>query len=348
MTSWQDSTSLWDNRSDRNISVDRGLFIARYNTGQTTFLHLVRASFTCLAICLLVVLSPAQTIRQSPPPLGQLIDVGGYRVHLYCVGEGSPAVIITGAGASFDWGLVQPNVSKYSRVCAYDHSGTVWSDPGPNDSCSVRVNELHAALENAGIHAPLVLVGHSLGAIVARLYAATYRQDVAGLVVVDHATDFPVRNASMPLFPAIPPGQVVQQSLIPVGEAEFQKLPPNDYALHQWASSLPGSVRARRMNPSLLGQCVADVAAATGGEAQPLGDKPLVVMHTNPGGAGQSESDSRYLELQLQLAALSRDSALVQADRSSHYIMIDRPDLVIQSILRVINAVRTKTKLTPK
>jgi hypothetical protein len=76
---------------------------------------------------------------QNPPaPLGKLVDVGGYRVHLYCTGTGSPTVVIVGAGFSFDWGLVQPEVAKFTQVCSYDHSGIGWSDPGPKDSCSLR------------------------------------------------------------------------------------------------------------------------------------------------------------------------------------------------------------------
>jgi len=129
----------------------------------------------------------ASADAQDHPPLGKLIDVGGYRVHLYCIGSGSPAVVIVGAGYSFDWVLVQPDVSKFTQVCAYDHSGIAWSDPGPTDSCSLRVSEVHSALKNAKISGPFVLVGHSLGALVARLYAAKYADDVAGMVIVDHA-----------------------------------------------------------------------------------------------------------------------------------------------------------------
>jgi hypothetical protein len=79
---------------------------------------------------------------------------GGYRVHLYCTGTGSPAVVIVGAGFSFDWGLIQPEVAKFTQVCAYDHSGIGWSDPGPRDSCSLRVEEVHAVLKKAGIQGP--------------------------------------------------------------------------------------------------------------------------------------------------------------------------------------------------
>jgi pimeloyl-ACP methyl ester carboxylesterase len=145
-------------------------------------------------LLILLVALPMVTVAQatganpnSPPPLGKLVDVGGYRVHLYCTGSGSPSVVILGAGFSFDWGLVQPEVASVTQVCSYDHSGSAWSDDGPTDSCSLRVGEIHEALKNAGIKGPYVLVGHSLGALVARLYTGQYPNDVAGLVFVDHA-----------------------------------------------------------------------------------------------------------------------------------------------------------------
>lgn len=128
-------------------------------------------------LCILSVTAWAQTggsDRKSPAPIGKLVDVGGYRVHLYCIGQGSPPVVILGAGVSFNWGLVQPEVAKFTQVCAYDHSGIGWSESGPKDSCSLRIGEVHNALKNLGINGPFVLVGHSLGALVARLYAGRY------------------------------------------------------------------------------------------------------------------------------------------------------------------------------
>ena len=71
-------------------------------------------------------LGRAQSSSGSPSPIGELVNVGSYRVHLYCAGAGEPAVMTTGAGYSFDWSLVQPEVAKFTRVCAYDHSGTAW------------------------------------------------------------------------------------------------------------------------------------------------------------------------------------------------------------------------------
>src|ERR1039457_7239830 len=130
----------------------------------------------------------AQSPKPSPsPPPGQLVDVGGYRVHINCTGAGSPVVVIVGAGFSFDWGLVQPEVAKYTKVCTYDVSGTAWSDPGPPLTCPARVNEVDTLLQQAGIEGPYVLVGLSVGALVARLYASLYPGEVAGVVMFDHA-----------------------------------------------------------------------------------------------------------------------------------------------------------------
>src|SRR5713226_5008785 len=143
-----------------------------------------------MLFCALPVVTLAQATganQNPPPPLGKLVDVGGYRVHLYCTGTGSPTVVIVGAGFTFNWGLVQPEVAKLTQVCSYDHSGIGWSDDGPKDSCSLRVSEVHTALKNAGIKGPYVLVGHSLGGLVARLCAGRYPDEVAGMVFVDHA-----------------------------------------------------------------------------------------------------------------------------------------------------------------
>lgn len=286
-----------------------------------------------------------QPIQASaPPPLGKLVDAGGYKVHLYCTGHGSPTVVITGAGASFDWALVQPEVAAGTQVCAYDHSGSVWSERGPPDACSARVLELRNALHSAGVTGPLVLVGHSLGALVTRLYAATYPDQVAGVVIVDHATGFAANNVSLPAEGRVSSGSPVMGSRVPIGESTFQKLPPRAYALHQWANALPDAVAARRNNPALLAGCTADTDARTRGLSRPLGNKPLVVLHTN---AGDPLGPSQYMQLQRKLAGLSTNSMTIQAERSSHYIMLDRPDLVIAAIQRVLAAARGKSRLSP-
>jgi len=152
---------------------------------------------------------------------------------MYCTGEGSPAVIVVGAGFSFDWGLVQPNVAKFTKVCTYDVSGTAWSDPGPLLTCSERVNEVHKLLTKADLEGPYVLVGLSVGALVARLYASVYASDIAGMVIVDHAFidvgGVTAPASSSPSFAGLdsPPVLIHQTPIILTVEdtSDFGKLP---------------------------------------------------------------------------------------------------------------------------
>ena len=102
--------------------------------------------------------------RHYPPP-GTLVDVGGFRLHINCVGTGSPTVVLDAGlgGSSLDWSLVQPELGRSTRVCAYDRAGMGWSDPGPQPRTPGQIaRELHTLLTNAGIAGPYVLVGHSL------------------------------------------------------------------------------------------------------------------------------------------------------------------------------------------
>jgi pimeloyl-ACP methyl ester carboxylesterase len=130
--------------------------------------------------------------RTYPPP-GKLVDVGGYKLHISCTGEGSPTVILdhVGAASSAQRGLVQPEIAKTTRVCAYDRAGFGWSDPGPAPrDAQHNMDELHALLDKAGIPGPYVLVGHSFGANVARLYVAAYPHEIGGIVLVDPGIQF--------------------------------------------------------------------------------------------------------------------------------------------------------------
>lgn len=280
---------------------------------------------------------------QFPPP-GRLVDVGGYRVHINCSGTGSSTVMIVGAGFSFDWALVQPEVAKFTRVCTYDPSGSAWSDPGPSPTCDGRVAEIHALLQNSGITGPVVLVGHSIGAVFARLYASRYPNDVAGMVIVDHAaiinlvspgvTTVRPTNESGAAAPLTPPPGLPKGVSKPISLADdpaFQKLPLIDQERHRWAESLPNgqSPLAQRR---FYDQCLADVADTTRVRPDPLGNIPLVVIST-------SWSAPEYLRLQTQLLALSHHSKQLIADKSGHAVPIEQPEVVVSAIKQVVDAV---------
>jgi pimeloyl-ACP methyl ester carboxylesterase len=119
----------------------------------------------------------------------QMITIGeGRRLNLYCTGKGDPTVVLE-AGLTDPmnvWSLVQPRLSSSTRVCSYDRAGIGFSDPQtrPSNSANI-VDDLHALLAKADISRPVLLVGHSAGGMHVRLYAYTYPEEVAGLVLVD-------------------------------------------------------------------------------------------------------------------------------------------------------------------
>ena len=119
---------------------------------------------------------------------GQLVDIGGRRINMHCMGAGGPTVVLM-AGL-FSWSLIwyktQPVIAEKTRVCAFDRAAYGFSDPAPQPQIiSEVVEDLHKALKAGAIPGPYVLVGHSLGGLEARVYAQRWPEEVAGMVLVD-------------------------------------------------------------------------------------------------------------------------------------------------------------------
>src|SRR5437762_8013276 len=218
------------------------------NISQTFALVLVR-----VGLLLLVLLPGAIAWAQSestPPPFlapGKLVDVGGWRLHLNCTGDArssQPTVILEAGKGDFsvEWSLVQPGVARFARVCSYDRAGDGWSDLGPHPRTMHQiVYELHTLLDKAGEHPPYVLVGHSYGGWLVRLYQSMYPSDVAGMVLVEAGADNPLRMLG--------DGRVVHASDL----ATERPVPPVKTANPLRESDIP---------PAALGQMKAGAAEA--------------------------------------------------------------------------------------
>jgi pimeloyl-ACP methyl ester carboxylesterase len=307
-------------------------------------------------------------LRAEYPPPGQMVDVGGYRMHIHCRGDhsdGSPTVVMdAGQGeAGLTWALVQPEVAGFARVCTYDRAGLGWSERGPKPRTAANiVAELHALLAGAGVDPPYVMVGHSAGGLYGRLFAHTYPDEVAGFVLVDagHEERWLRYQESLLRLERLSNrmmawGLRFLQVLNSVG---LPALNPDSFG-SDWPTPIPEPVRGPYFGTMFSGtKCLAtlieEIKAAEGNfaavreaELSPLGDIPLVVVTSgkpeiSEGRAISAQEVEHYnrvaAELQAELVALSPQGKQILAEKSGHYIQIDQPELVIEAIREVVDA----------
>jgi len=237
---------------------------------------------------------------------GRLVDVGGYRLRVDCYGQGDMTVVLE-AGlcqTRATWGRVVGVIASFARVCAYDRAGLGESDraPGPRTPRRV-VDDLERVLVATGTKAPYVLVGHSFGGLAVRLYAARHPERVRGLILVDASH-----------------------------EEQYARL----------AELMEPQDRAAFLAHEGGGNCEAlDLLAAAKElrEAGSLPAVPLVVLTARPRWAvAGCPDDAVRTELQAQLARLSPRARHVIAERSGHFIQLDRPDVVTAAVREVAGA----------
>lgn len=275
-------------------------------------------------------------------------------------------VVETGLGDfSFDWMLVQAQVSRFARICTYDRAGYAWSDPGPKPRTFGQLNlELHDALNKIGEKGPYVLVGHSYGGPLVINFASVYPQDSAGLVLVDSAYEGmrvgvggkkTIRLGENTPGHEIPPpheemaaaDHVTAKGDDPPGPAKldpiYKSLPQPEQKLHEWAEKLPAMTEAensqREWSEATFAQWLSEPRDGS------LGTLPLVVLSREKGGysadldvpAAQMEQERR--DGQAKLARLSRNSVQTIV-RSGHNMNLEAPAAVSYAIHRVVNAVR--------
>lgn len=295
-------------------------------------------------------LGAAADAKAFPMP-GQLIDVGGYSLHLNCTGEGSPTVVLEpGAGEmSSNHALLSQALSTQTRVCAYDRAGRGWSEPADTVQDGTQIAaDLHTLLHNANIPGPYVLAGHSFGGLYVETFAANYPDEVAGMVLID-ATD----RASAPLTgPAPARGGYDMTSRLTalvsiLGRVGVARL----YAPLEDVNSLPprarDEVRANIADPGNLRSTAdeyiqANASMEEAAALQNFSGKPLVVLTAGIG------NDSKHEASQNALANLSTNSVHKTIDSASHEALVVEPDaaaITTQAIHDVVTSVRTGSPL---
>jgi len=320
-----------------------------------------------------LLLFPTWVPAVKPQPSGRLVDLGGHRLHVYCSGKGSPAVVVeSGLGDfSFDWVLVQARMSQFTRICTYDRAGYGFSDPGPKPRTFAQINlELHDALRSLREKGPFVLVGHSFGGPVVRNYAAVYPEEVAGMVLVDTVAEdqrIPMGDKARRVRDSAP-GKAIpvpRESMLdsdrphldsgemkegpPKLEPPFDRLPPRERQWQAWASAQPVLEDAenseREWSPEYM------LMMHSTPQAGILGSLPLIVLTRAEGGYGSNldvpstELEQERRETQAQLAKLStRGNQIIVP--SGHNMDIEAPDQVASAIRQIVDEVRKRRTLS--
>lgn len=340
--------------------------------------RVLRACGIVCALTLLVRGAKAQDTTDTPPfpAPGKLVDVGGWRLHLNCTGEpvpGRPTVVLEAGVGDFsvEWSLVQPRVAEFARVCSYDRAGDGWSDMGPYPRTFRQIAyELHTLLARAGERPPFVLVGHSYGGWLVRVYQSTYPTDVTAMVLVEAGADDPwrmtpdgklVRSSSLATGQAIPPvkpagplriDDIPAQALAQIraglpdarrhaNDPPRDKLPPDAQRMRAWVLGRIGHVVAA-VNPVEYEELAALRAQRANGP-YPLGDLPVIVItrglpeETGPDAAAREQE---HKQDHAAIAALSRRGKQVIAGHSGHHVQLDEPQLVVSAIHEVVAAPR--------
>jgi pimeloyl-ACP methyl ester carboxylesterase len=311
--------------------------------------------FSVLAVLMIAsVVGGSETVRTSidarayPMP-GQLVDVGGHRMHLHCTGTGSPTVILEPGqgGASSDLGWVAPAVAGDSTVCVYDRAGRGWSDAadGPQDAARIAA-DLHTLLERAQVPGPYVLAGHSFGGLYVQTFAATYPGQVVGLVLLDSTAPKPG-----PALPSRTDSYSVLGRVSTVFSASAHLGAGRLIAQGSYGSLPPywrGEARMQASTAPYLRSWIEEFVAANTSMQQAaaltnLDGKPLVVVTADTGNAAGWE------QAQDRMATLSTNSShRVAKDTTHETLLYDEADSAqaTQAIRDVIAAVRTGLPLT--
>jgi pimeloyl-ACP methyl ester carboxylesterase len=299
----------------------------------------------------------------------ELVRIGQRRLHLHCMGTGTPTIILEAGlgGDSSGWVRVQPQLARETRVCSYDRAGYYFSDPGPLPRIAdANVHDLHQLIEAARLRAPIILVGHSLGGLLVRLYAAAHPADVVGLVLLDPVLDNieddkPHEEGQAgeedPLFvrclAAAQNGTIIKDTA-----RRDECIGPPDARLSPQLNAAQAEAAARESTwQTMLSEGKEMRSGRTGARVRAVREQlenlPLLVitkgkLRPRPGDEGKIAEQyyGRAVLRHAELAGRSRRGLHLIA-RSGHQVHMDDPDTVVAGVKAVLRAYRENRSVVP-
>ena len=296
-----------------------------------------------LFLAFLAIPRVAWSDKVSFEPPGKLVEVNGRNMHINCVGNKSPTIILDSGtgGFSLEWKDIQHSLSQYVRVCAYDRAGYGWSDMGPLPRTTKRItHELHTLLQNAGIHGPYIMVGHSFGGFTAQYFARYFDSEIAGIVLVDSSHEEQVYRLPENGKDVVRRSLHQDRSKMVTMSVLHEHFPKEEAAVAQqlmtrWTALL--TWREEMANYALSSRELRDV------HYKPLPEIPLVVLTRGKRVWPETEygdaMEEAWMELQDELSYLNDLSTHIIAENSGHSIHLDEPELVVDAIHDVLDFV---------
>lgn len=314
-------------------------------------------------------ISAIAQISEFPPP-GELIDNGGYKMHLLIEGRdklGPNVIFFHGAGdIALNWNLILPKVGEFATAVAIDQNGEGWSEHGHGMALNQQVYDSHEVLRKAGIYPPYIVVGHSLGGILANLFAVEYINEISGVVMVDATHPDAVlkifnrttnkmewKKMRLTASDSIPP--VIKNKIItPKETSSFQprkdfgdmlnKFSQEDKERFNWIYNIRPWTYVKGQGKTYEAEIFQKMYQSY--NEYTIGDLPLVVItggKKDPPKGDVNWSTKQLQEhsasLQKELLGLSTNSRQIIARKSGHQIHIDEPEIVILSIKQMIKEV---------
>jgi len=287
----------------------------------------------------------------------------GRHLYLDCSGHGTPTVLLEGGfgATSRAWLKVQPVVSRFTRVCSYDRAGSGVSDAGPlpRDGRAI-ASDLDQALRRTGIRGPLVMVGHSSGALYVRLFADRRPKDVVGMVLVDPSIEHQDKRFAEQFGPgAGSPAPLRNKWVSCLAAAENGSLPSRDPALQKCTGKTPDIVQPGALRPENWRNQISELDTLWGVTSDQIdagrhsyGDMPLIVLTADgtfakAPSALQPAINALWWKLHAEIAARSSRGFVRLVTGSSHLMMLDRPDAICLAIHDVLKLAKAHEPRSP-
>ncbi|OPG96019.1 alpha/beta hydrolase [Chryseobacterium mucoviscidosis] len=290
--------------------------------------------------------------REDYPPPGRLVETGGYKLHIHQQGNGTPTIIMeAGSGeTSLSWREIPLELAKHATVVTYDRAGYAWSESAPSERTGANiVKELHDALEKEGIRGPYIMVGHSLGGMYARLFTQTYIREIQGLVLIDARPEDDEKNTKVLLeqaqFQGNPPASFLSLLKLSGSFRLFPNFMLEGLVAEQDRDAFINVIATPSFFYAKEREATLAYTTEDAIRGQKLRSIPVrIIARGLPQDYAQAglsvevgeELESIWKSGQRNMLNISEDSQLLIATKSSHMIIHDEPELVVQTILDLV------------